>query len=306
MNKNAPVLQVKDIGPEPILDPKAASDVYRTRRMAVRRLLRNKMAILGATIVSISVFCAVAAPVLAPYEPVSMDLAATFSPPTREHVLGTDSFGRDVLSRVIYGTRVSLVIALASIGWAAAVGIPIGLIAGYSGGQLGNVLMRLMDAFLSFPPLLLAIAISGTLGGGQATVVFALGMIWVPGFARLVRGSTLSVRAEPFVTAALGYGASSARILWRHIIPNLVGIIIVEATLGFSHVIISEATLSFLGIGVPPPAPSWGRDLNDGRAYMRDAWWLVIVPALTIIINVLAINFLGDGLRDALDPRTGE
>jgi peptide/nickel transport system permease protein len=297
-------LPAEDNGPEQILDSKPAREQYRTRRLAVRRLLQNRMAILGAAILLLSILCAIAAPVLAPYEPISMDLSATFSPPTREHILGTDSFGRDMLSRVIYGTRVSLIIALASIGWAALVGIPIGLIAGYFGGPLGNVLMRLMDAFLSFPPLLLAIAISGTLGGGQATVIFALGMIWVPGFARLVRGSALSVREEPFVTAALGYGASSARILWRHVIPNLVGIIIVEGTLGFSHVIISEATLSFLGIGVPPPAPSWGRDLNDGRAYMQDAWWLVVVPSLTIIVNVLAINFLGDGLRDALDPRT--
>jgi peptide/nickel transport system permease protein len=164
--------------------------------------------------------------------------------------------------------------------------------------------MRIADALLSFPPLLLAIAISGSLGGGQGNVILALGMMYVPVFARLVRGNTLALREEVYVMAAQSYGARNVSILVRHILPNLIGILVVQATVGFSSAVIAEATLSFLGLGVAPPLPSWGRDLNDGRAYIRDAWWLVMVPSLTIVVSVLGINFLGDGLRDALDPRT--
>lgn len=261
------------------------------------------MAVVGGTILLVSFLSAVMAPTVAPYDPAKMDLQSPLVPPSSGHLLGTDWFGRDVLSRIIFGARVSLVVALSAVGWAALVGVPIGLYAGYAGGVVGNILMRVVDALLSFPPLLLAIAISGSLGGGQANVIFALGMIYVPVFARLLRGSTLSLREEVFVMAARSYGASDARIVLRHLLPNLVGIIVVQATLAFSWAIISEATLSFLGLGVPPPMPSWGRDLNDGRGYIRDAWWLVVVPAMTIVINVLGINFLGDGLRDALDPR---
>jgi len=286
------------------IKPRTAWEGRRQQRLAFRRLKRHRMAVVGATILAIMLVSAVAAPVVAPYEPVSMDLDARLVPPSAGHPLGTDFFGRDVLSRIVFGARVSLFIGLASVGWAAAIGIPIGLIAGYFGGPVGHVLMRLVDALLSFPPLLLAIAISGSLGGGQANVVLALGMIYVPVFARLVRGQTLSLREEAYVMAAQSYGASDAKILRRHILPNLVGIIVVQATVGFSGAVISEATLSFLGLGVAPPLPSWGRDLNEGRAYIRDAWWLVMVPALTIVVNVLGINFLGDGLRDALDPRT--
>jgi peptide/nickel transport system permease protein len=261
------------------------------------------MAVVGGAILVVMVLSAVFAPIIAPYDPIAMDLPSKLRGPSPDHLLGTDSFGRDVLSRILFGARVSLLIGLTSVGWAAAVGVPVGLVAGYFGGKLGNVLMRMVDALLSFPPILLAIAISASMGGGQATVIFALGMIYVPVFARLVRGSTLSLREEVFVMAAESYGAGSSKILLHHILPNMVGIIVVQATIGFSSAIISEATLSFLGLGVPPPLPSWGRDLNDARGFLRDAWWLVLVPAMTIVINVLGINFLGDGLRDALDPR---
>jgi peptide/nickel transport system permease protein len=276
---------------------------HRQRTLALRRLRRHKAAVAGGCILVISILSAIFAPLLAPYDPIAMELSATLSPPSVSHLLGTDSFGRDILSRVIFGGRVSLFIGLTSVGWAALVGVPLGLIAGYFGGMLGNLLMRVVDALLSFPPILLAIAISASMGGGQATVIFALGLIYVPVFARLMRGSTLSLREEVFVMAAQSYGAPSGTIILRHILPNMVGIIVVQATIGFSSAIISEATLSFLGLGVPPPLPSWGRDLSDARGYLRDAWWLVMVPAVTIIINVLGINFLGDGLRDALDPR---
>jgi len=290
-------------------DPKSAEGMnrrlrdHRQRTLALRRLRRHKAAVVGGCILVISVLSALFAPLLAPYDPIAMELSATLSPPSVNHFLGTDSFGRDILSRIIFGARVSLFIGLTSVGWAALVGVPLGLVAGYFGGMMGNFLMRIVDALLSFPPILLAIAISASMGGGQATVIFALGMIYVPVFARLMRGSTLSLREEVFVMAAESYGAPSATIILRHILPNLVGIIIVQATIGFSSAIISEATLSFLGLGVPPPLPSWGRDLNDARGYLRDAWWLVMVPAMTIVVNVLGINFLGDGLRDALDPR---
>lgn len=276
---------------------------HRQRTLALRRLRRHKAAVVGGCILVISILSAIFAPLLASYDPIAMDLSAAVSPPSIQHFLGTDSYGRDVLSRILFGARVSLFIGLFSVGWAALVGVPVGLVAGYSGGVMGNLLMRVVDALLSFPPILLAIAISGSMGGGQGTVIFALGMIYVPVFARLVRGSTLSIREEVFVMAAESYGAPAVKILINHIMPNLVGILVVQFTIGFSSAIISEATLSFLGLGVPPPLPSWGRDLNDARGYLRDAWWLVMIPALTIVINVLGINFLGDGLRDALDPR---
>ena len=182
-------------------------------------------------------------------------------------------------------------------------GIWIGLIAGYFGGMTGNILMRIVDALLCFPPLLLAIAVSGSLGGGQASVVFALGVTYVPVFARLVRATTLSLREDMFIMAAQSYGSSDVRILIRQILPNMVGTLVVQATIGFSSAILAEATLSFLGLGVPPPTPSWGRDLSDGFAYIERANWLVIVPSVVLVTHVLCINFLGDGLRDALDPR---
>jgi peptide/nickel transport system permease protein len=276
---------------------------HRQRTLALRRLTRHRAAVVGGCILVISILSAIFAPLLAPYDPIAMDLSAAVSPPSIQHLLGTDSYGRDVLSRILFGARVSLFIGLSSVGWAVVVGVPVGLVAGYFGGVAGNLLMRVVDALLSFPPILLAIAISGSMGGGQGTVIFALGMIYVPVFARLVRGSTLSLREEVFVMAAESYGAPAVKILIRHIMPNLVGILVVQFTIGFSSAIISEATLSFLGLGVPPPLPSWGRDLSDARGYLRDAWWLVMIPAMTIVINVLGINFLGDGLRDALDPR---
>lgn len=277
---------------------------HRERSMALRRFRRNKMAIVGTAILVLSVVLAIVAPILAPHGPLEMDLEHRLTGPSARHPLGSDMFGRDVLSRVLFGARISLMVGITAILWSGLVGIPAGLIAGYFGGISGNVIMRIMDALLSFPPLLLAIAIAGSLGGGQASVIFALGFIYVPVFARLVRGRTLSLSEEVFVMAAKSYGASSVKILMRHILPNVVGVIVVQATIGFSGAILAEATLSFLGLGVPPPLPSWGRDLNDGRPFIRDAWWLIIIPAMTIIINVLGINFLGDGLRDALDPRT--
>jgi peptide/nickel transport system permease protein len=276
---------------------------HRQRTLAIRRLRRHKAAVVGGAILVVLILSAAFAPLIAPYDPIDMQLDRALDPPSADHLLGTDSFGRDILSRLLFGARVSIFIGLASVGWAALVGVPAGLVAGYFGGTVGNVLMRLVDALLSFPPILLAIAISASMGGGQGTVIFALGMIYVPVFARLVRGSTLSLREEVFVMAAESYGAGTAKLLLRHILPNMVGIIVVQATIGFSSAIISEATLSFLGLGVPPPLPSWGRDLNDARVYIRETWWVVMIPALTIVISVLGINFLGDGLRDALDPR---
>ena len=216
--------------------------------MAIRRFSRNRMALVGGAILVLSVLSAVAAPLLTPYTAVEMDFENVLSPPSSAHLLGADSFGRDVLSRVLFGARVSLLVGLAAVGWSAVVGIPIGLIAGYFGGTTGNALMRLMDALLSFPPLLLAIAITASMGGGQVSVVFALGFIYVPVFARLVRGRTLTLSEEVFVMAAQSFGASHVKILVRHILPNMVGILVVQATIGFSGAILTEATFSFLGL----------------------------------------------------------
>jgi peptide/nickel transport system permease protein len=298
----------EEMATETARDPREGKEgqgilVHRQRTLAIRRLRRNKAAMVGGAILIVLILSAIFAPLIAPYDPIDMDLARALDPPSVDHLLGTDSFGRDILSRILFGARVSLFIGLASVGWAGLVGVPAGLVAGYFGGTLGTVLMRLVDALLSFPPILLAIAISASMGGGQGTLIFALGMIYVPVFARLVRGSTLSLREEVFVMAAESYGAGTAKLLMRHILPNMIGVVVVQATIGFSSAIISEATLSFLGLGVPPPLPSWGRDLNDARVYIRETWWLVMIPALTIVISVLGINFLGDGLRDALDPK---
>jgi peptide/nickel transport system permease protein len=258
----------------------------------------------GLIALTLLVTISLLAPVLAPYNPVAINLAEKVQPPSRAHWVGTDYFGRDVLTRVLYGGRISLSVGLIVVGIAMLIGVPVGLVAGFLGGRVDNLLMRLMDAFLTFPPLLLAVAIVGSLGPDIQNVVLALGIVNIPIFARLVRGSILAVREEVYVSAAQALGSGTFRILVLHILRNIVAPIVVQMTVTFSGAIIAEASLSFLGLGAQPPNPSWGRDLNEARRYIADGPWLLLGPTTAIMISVLGLNFLGDGLRDAMDPRS--
>jgi peptide/nickel transport system permease protein len=274
-----------------------------SKLLPTKRLLRNRMAIAGTLLLLLLIGLTVMAPLIAPYNPVAMVTESSLQAPSARHFLGTDSLGRDVLSRVIYGGRISLGVALASVLIASLVGVPSGLMSGYLGRWTDNTVMRLMDTILSFPSLVLAIVIVGSLGPSIRNVTLALGIVYSPLFARLVRGVTLAARELEYVVAARAVGASSLSIVLRHILPNLSGPMIVQATVTFSWAIIAEASLSFLGLGAQPPTPSWGHDLSEGRQYIDQASWVALGPCLAIVTTVLATNFLGDGLQDALDPR---
>jgi peptide/nickel transport system permease protein len=238
-----------------------------------------------------------------PHDPEAQNLALRRSPPGDGYLLGTDEFGRDILSRVILGTRVALLVAFLAVGIALVVGTTIGLVAGFVGGWLDEVLMRIMDVLLAFPYLLLAVAIVAALGPGVTNTTLAVGIWATPSFARIVRGQTLALRRREFVLAARALGASAPRLMWRHVLPNIVAPVIVFATLYMANAILLEAALSFLGLGVQPPQPSWGLMISSGRDFLRVAPHVATVPGLAIMLAVLAFNLLGDGLRDALDPR---
>jgi len=255
-------------------------------------------------VIVIFVVVGVLASVLAPQDPNAQDLVARLQPPLSPgHVLGTDVLGRDVLSRLIYGTRVSLVVGFTAVALAGVLGVVVGLVSGYFGGWVDSVFMRVVDAWLAFPFLLMAIAIVAILGPGLKNIVIALAITgWVV-HARLVRGETLSLREREFVLSARGLGASRPAIMVQHILPNILAPILVVATLELGVVIVTEASLSFLGLGADASQSSWGQTLADGRAYITQAWWLVTLPGLAIFVVVLAVNVLGDGIRDALDPR---
>jgi peptide/nickel transport system permease protein len=273
-------------------------------QLAVRQFLRNRVATIGLIcLVSICLLASLA-PLVAPFDPTQIKLAAKLHPPSREFLLGTDHFGRDVLSRLIWGSRVSLLVGLMVVSLALLFGVPIGLAAGYLGGRVDNALMRLMDGFLTFPPLLLGVTIVGLLGPEVRNVIIALGIVQMPVLARIVRGSVLSVRSETYVMATRALGASTMRIVAVHIFRNILSSIIVQIAIGVSAAIITEASLSFLGLGTQPPQPSWGRDLAESRRFIADAPWLFLSPTAVIMLCVLSINFVGDGLRDALDPRS--
>lgn len=273
-------------------------------RMAMRQLLRNKAAAVGLFALLLIVVLASFAPWIIPYDPTQIALSSKLKGPSWEHWLGTDHFGRDVLARMAYGARVSLSVGLSTVAFAAAFGVPIGLLSGYVGGRLDNVLMRLMDAFLTFPPLLLGVAIVGLLGADLTTVTLALGIVQIPVLARVVRSATLVVREETYITATRALGAGSWRLVFQHVLRNILSPLVVQITIVFSAAIVAEASLSFLGLGVQPPTPSWGRDLAEARRFMVDAPWMFLAPTGFIIVSVMAINFMGDSLRDSLDPRS--
>ncbi|MCL0074790.1 nickel ABC transporter permease subunit NikC [Thermodesulfovibrionales bacterium] len=268
-----------------------------------QRLKKHRLALIGAGIILVLIFIAVLAPFIAPHDPIEQNLEHRLLSPNTEYLLGTDNLGRCILSRLIHGTSVSLQIGVMVVGIAAFVGVTLGLVAGYRGGLIDELIMRIVDILLAFPGIILALVIAGILGPSLFNVMLALAVVGWTSYARVVRGAVLSVKEKEFVEAARALGAGEARIMFRHILPNVMAPVIVMATLGMAHVILAAAALGFLGLGAQPPTPEWGSMLNDGRAFMRTAPHLTIFPGLAIMVTVLAFNFLGDGLRDALDPR---
>jgi peptide/nickel transport system permease protein len=258
----------------------------------------------GAVIVAIAVLAAVVGPLIAPFDPANQELALRLSGPTSTHWFGLDELGRDIFARVLVGARISLLVGLVVVGVSSTIGIALGSVAGYFGGAIDEAISRVIDILLAFPGLLLAIALVAVLGPSLTNVVLALSVIGWVGYARLVRGQVLRARELDFVQAAKALGASTPRILARHVIPTTLPAVSVQVTLGMGGAILAEAALSFLGLGVQPPTPSWGTMLNYGRGHLLDAPHLTIFPGLAIAILVLGFNFLGDGLRDALDPAT--
>jgi peptide/nickel transport system permease protein len=273
---------------------------------AWRRMLSDRMTVVGLIIVGSAIICAVFAPVIAPYSPIKGDLANYYvTPPSPVHPFGTDDVGRDILSRVIYGAQISLKIAILSEAMGLTIGTVIGLITGFYGGWIDTLVMRLVDIFMAFPLLIIAIALVAALGPSETNLLIALGLVIWPLVARLVRSQVLMIRETEYVAAARVVGVSDVGIMFRHILPNILTPLVVYGTLGIANVILQEAALSFLGLGsADQSTPSWGRMLSDSRAFIRSAWWMPFYPGLAILLTVLGFNLLGDGLRDALDVRS--
>lgn len=269
----------------------------------LKRLLRNKSAVIGGLIIAGVIILAVFASKLSPYDPYEMNMVNRLKEPSSQHMLGTDQFGRDLLTRLIYGARVSLQVGFIAVGLSMVVGTFLGLVAGYYGGWIDRIIMRFVDIFLAFPIILLAIAFVAALGPSIKNVMLALGMVYWTTYARVVRSSVLSIKEEEYVLAAITTGASDLRIILTQILPNSLAPIIVMATQGLGTAIISESTLSFLGLGVQPPTASWGSTLSFGLKFLRDSSYLSIFPGLAIMITVLGFNLLGNGIRDITDPK---
>ena len=267
-----------------------------------RRLLRHRSFTIGAVLFGLVLLVAVVAPLLGLAEPNKLAVRLRFQPPSFDHLLGTDNLGRSMLSRVVYGARLSLLIGFWVVALNAVLGVLLGAMAGYF-SRLDGPLMRLADALMAFPSVLLAIGIAAALGPSATTVVIALAVVYIPRTARILRASVLVVRESDYVLAARASGATAARILWKHILPNSMAPLIVQLSFVFAYAVLSEAVLSFLGLGAPPSQPSWGILIAEGRGYIREAWWLTFMPGAAIALTVLGLNLLGDGLRDVLDPR---
>jgi peptide/nickel transport system permease protein len=284
----------------------ALPDAYEERPVrlqVLRRLASNPLSLAGMVVLALFVLMALAAPLLAPYDPTAFNGADKFLAPGAGHLMGTDDAGRDILSRVIYGTRYSLTAAVGILVFAAAVGTTVGLIAGYAGGWVDEVLMRVTDMFLAFPALVLAMAAAAALGPSLFNAVIATAIVWWPWYARLVRGQVLSIKNEPFVAAARVAGARPARIVTRHVLRNCTTPIIVQMSLDVGYAILTMASLSFVGLGAQPPTPEWGSMISVGRDFYLDQWWYATFPGLAIFLVVMAANLVGDGLQEALAPR---
>lgn len=267
---------------------------------------RNSLTTGGVSIVLLLVVVALLAPWIAPYPEDALGatrIKDKFRPPSLSHLFGTDELGRDILSRVVYGARISLGIGTLAIGLALTIGVPLGVIAGYVGGTVDEVIMRVVDVFLSFPPLLLALAISAMLGPTLTNVMIAIAIAWWPWYTRLLRSEAVSIRERDYVQAAKAMGASWERIVFKHVLPNGITPIIIQASMDFGSIILTSASLSFLGLGAQPPTPEWGLMVSVGRTYFLTYWWIVTFPGLTIFLTVLGFNLVGDGLREILDPK---
>ena len=272
-------------------------------RRAYRLWRRSPLSIVGTVLIGLVLVVAALAPLIAPYDPLAQDFAVRLQPPGRAHWFGTDQFGRDIFSRVVFGSRIALEIILIVSVISGGVGALTGWIAGYFGGRVDEVLMRLTDMFLAFPSLVLAMAFAAALGPSLPNMIFAISLVtWTP-YARLARGETLRTKAQDFVEAARAMGASDARIILRHIVPMTVSILIVQLTLRMGTIVLTAAGLGFLGLGAQPPTPEWGAMVSDGRNYLVDQWWMSTLPGSAIAASVLGFNLLGDGIRDMLDPR---
>jgi len=291
---------------EAALPPNAVSDVHALdspARRARRRLFKRKAAVAGLVVISTFILLTLLAPLIVPYDPIATSWSLVRKPPTMAHWFGTDELGRDILSRVVYGARASLLAGLISVAIALGIGVPLGLLAGYRGGFADALISRITDAMLACPFLILAIALAAFLGPSLGNAMIAIGISATPVFIRLTRGQVLSVKAEDYVEAARALGNPPWRIAFAHILPNILPALLVQATLSIAAAIIAEAALSFLGLGQQPPAPSWGSMLNAAQRFLTQAPWMAIWPGLAIFLVVLSLNLLGDGLRDALDPR---
>ena len=293
----------------PVSDPVSNKDLFTgversLTALALSRLLRNRLAIVGLVILTLVTLAAILAPNLTPYESTAMDTSLRFQPPGQHHLMGTDQFGRDLFTRILFGGRVSLTVGIISVGLAAILGTIVGLTSGYYGGWWDLAVSRVMDVLFAFPAVLLAIAIMAVLGQNVTNVMIAIGIVNTPIFARVIRASAMSTRVQLFVEAAEALGASSPHIMIRHVLPNCLPSLVVQTTVAFAWAVIAEAALSFLGLGTRPPTPSWGLMLNEGRNVMEYAPWQPIFSGFAIMVTVFSLNVLGDGLRDALDPET--
>lgn len=277
--------------------------VVGARPRSINLLMRNRSAVIGLIIVLSAVVCAVGAPVLAPYSYSSQALADRLQAPNSDHLLGTDKYGRDILSRLMWGGRASLQVGVVAVAIAASLGTFVGLISGYVGGWIDNILMRLVEAIMTLPTIVLALVMVATLGQGMTNIMLAVGITMMPAFARVIRGSVLSTREMEFVEAAHALGIQNWRIMARHILPNTTHTIIVLVSMRVATAILIEATLSFLGLGAGYDRPTWGAMINEGKMYLQSAPWLSVFPGFAIMLTVLGLSLLGDGLRDVLDPR---
>lgn len=284
---------------------KQATLLPRVSRMRTlrRTAAAHVMGTLALGFIVTVILVAIAAPLVATHDPLAQDYEAIFSSPSTDHLFGTDRLGRDVFSRVVYGARISLAVGILAVGVGMALGIPLGLVAGYAGGWVDNVLMRLMDAILVIPGLMFALALMAVLEPNLQNVMIALGLNSMPNYARLIRGQALSIVENEYVAASRSLGCSNRRIIFRHIFPNALSPVIVQASLAMGYAVLAEAGLGFLGVGVQPPTPTWGSVLNQGAPYLEQAWWVSFFPGLAIFLLVLSFNLVGDALRDMLDPR---
>lgn len=283
----------------------AQQDRTRTQRGWFAMLLKNPVGLVGLIVVAFTLLVAIFAPIIAPFDPSNQD-ADRLLGPSLDHLFGTDELGRDTFSRVVFGARISIMVGVVAVLISLAAGGLLGIVAGYFGGKIDSIIMRVVDVLFAFPGLILAIVIAGLLGPSSRNAMIAIGVIYAPAFARVIRGSVLTVLSELYIESAHVSGANTPQVIARHVLPNILAPLIVLVTVYLSSAIIAEASLSFLGLGAQPPTPSWGGMLNAARTYMEINPWMAIAPGLAIMIVVLGLNFLGDGLRDVLDPRLRE